>query len=101
MEIKEGASLQGLNVTMRPVLIEWEKLCKKYNVEAVVTCGTDGAHSAGSMHYYGYALDLRTRDMTEGQKQTARQNMAVKLGLAYDVVLHRSHMHIEYKIGGF
>ena len=101
MKIKEGASLQGLNVTMRPVLIEAERIWKHYGQELVVTCGTDGEHSAGSMHYYGYALDFRTRDFTSIQKDTAHANLMSKLGLAYDVVLHKTHMHIEYKIGGF
>jgi hypothetical protein len=101
LKIKEGASLNGLNVAMRPALLEWEKICSAYGVECVVTAGTDGEHSAGSMHYYGYAVDLRTRDMTDIQKQTARTNMAAKLGLAFDVVLHKTHLHVEYKIGGF
>ena len=101
MEIKEGASLNGVNVAMRPVLLEGERIWNKYGVDFVVTCGTDGEHSAGSMHYYGYAVDLRIRDFSDQEKKAVYADLKARLGLAYDVILHSTHIHVEYKIGGF
>ena len=101
MEIKEGASLHGLNVAMRSVLLEAERIWKNHGQELVVTCGTDGTHSAGSMHYYGYALDLRTRYFDGPEQRAVHGDLRARMGLAYDVVMHSTHIHVEYKIGGF
>ena len=61
MIIKDGVILQGLDIKMRPALIAADKIWRDYGQELVVTGGLDGTHSAGSLHYYGLALDLRTR----------------------------------------
>ena len=100
LRIKEGANISGLKIEMRLVLVESAKIWEKYGQELTVTCGLDGEHSPGSLHYYGYAVDLRIRDFSEGQRQGAWQNLKVKLGEAYDVVLHKTHIHVEYKIMG-
>lgn len=100
LRIKEGASISGLKVEMMPVLIEAEKIWLKYGQELTVTCGLDGEHSAGSLHYYGYAVDLRTRDFTEGQKQSAHSELQKRLGCIYDVVLHKTHIHAEFDLKG-
>lgn len=98
IKIKEGASIVGLKIEMRPALIEADKIWNAYGQPLTITCGLDGEHSAGSLHYYGYAVDLRIRDFTEIQKQTAWANLKSKLGVAYDVVLHKTHIHVEYDI---
>ena len=97
MKIKEGASIQGLNIRMRPVLIAADKLWKKFNEELVVTCGLDGNHSAGSLHYYGLAVDLRINYFTENQMRSAANELRVILGNSFDVVLHSTHIHVEYQ----
>lgn len=113
MQIKEGASLNGLRPEMRPVLQAanhiWAELKRQGNLaedkELTITCGTDGEHSAGSLHYYGYALDLRNRDFEDkgeraskvlrqvlNQFQSARQ-----LKGAYGVKLEPTHIHVQFK----
>lgn len=100
MKIKEGASLQGLDLKMRPVLIEADKIWINVgDEELVVTSGTDGCHSAGSLHYYGLALDLRTRYFDEETKLEVFNDLRKILWQysdKYDVVLHKSHIHVEY-----
>ena len=80
MKIKEGVVLAGLQLPMRRASIEADKIWRNLGQELVVTAGLDGAHSAGSLHYYGYALDLRSRYFAEEQKETAINRLQVRLG---------------------
>jgi hypothetical protein len=98
MKIKEGAILQGLDIRMRPALIEANKVWHSYGQELVVTAGLDGAHSAGSLHYYGLALDLRTRYFDNDTQTEVAIELRKKLAgyFYFDVILHESHIHVEY-----
>lgn len=97
MKIKKGASLQGLQIEMRPVLIEADAIWSELGEELVITSGTDGEHSAGSLHYYGYAVDLRTRYFTQEQKFNAFASLVEALEYdGYDIYLHDTHIHVEY-----
>jgi len=88
----------------------------------VVTSGNDGRHGAYSKHYSGAALDVRVYGARRGgidvdvarrggiaselgasfaelQKASAqrwRKRLANVLGLDFDVVLERDHLHVEY-----
>jgi hypothetical protein len=95
MQIKEGASLQGLQLVMREALIAGDAIWKGKNQELVVTSGTDGVHSAGSLHYYGLAVDFRTHYFTEPEKITVFNQLRNELP-EFDVVLEKTHIHVEY-----
>lgn len=96
MQIKEGVIMAGLKIEMRPALTvagqEWERLGK----ELVITSALDGTHSAGSLHYYGYAVDLRTYYFSIANKRTAANRLRNRLGDDFDVIEHDSHIHCEY-----
>ena len=64
--------------------------------ELHVTSIRDGNHSAGSLHYYGYAVDLRSRYFNETDKAKAVSLLKSNLGKDYDVISHPSHIHVEY-----
>lgn len=99
MQIKEGVILAGLDIKMRPVLIEAEKIWKRYGREegVTVTSGLDGTHSAGSLHYYGRALDFRTRYFSDGERNAVFAELVDALdGTLYDFVNHSTHIHVEY-----
>lgn len=96
MQIKEGVSLVGLKLVMRPVLVTAAKIWKRYGQELVVTCGPGGTHSPGSLHPYGYALDLRSRYFDAGTKIYVIESLQKELGADYDVISHRTHIHVEY-----
>lgn len=96
MELKPGVDLKGLSPYMRPVLVEseriWMALGRSEGV--TITSGVDGVHSAGSLHYYGGALDLRTHYFNAVQKNTAFQDLKRALP-GYDIVLESTHIHAE------
>lgn len=97
MKIKKGASLQGLQYEMRPVLTTADDVWNKHGKELVVTAGTDGTHSAGSLHYYGYAVDFRTYYFSKENKEAVYQELkSILSDKLYDVVKEKTHIHVEY-----
>lgn len=96
MQIKDGVIMQGLQKEMRPALIEADKIWAELNQELVITSALDGTHSAGSLHYYGLALDFRIHYFTDEEKTLAFRRLKRKLSPVYDVILHNTHIHVEY-----
>lgn len=96
MKIKDGASIQGIDIKIRPALIAADRIWKEHGQELVITSGLDGAHSAGSLHYYGLAIDCRTRYFTSETKCLVADKLKLSLSNDFDIVVHGSHIHIEY-----
>lgn len=98
MQCKDGVILAGLDLSMRKALIAAEKIWKELGrPEGVtITSALDGVHSAGSLHYYGFAIDLRTRYFTAEQKVAAAQALMLELPVEYEVIMEPTHIHIEY-----
>ncbi len=101
MKIKDGVIMAGLQLVMRPALIEAEKLWKQYGQDdgVTVTSALDGEHSAGSLHYYGLALDFRTHYWSPETAYKVYRNLKVRLrqkNINFDVVFHKTHIHVEY-----
>jgi hypothetical protein len=97
IKLKEGVTMQGLKPVMRPVLIVVKQLMDNYEVYTMVTSATDGEHSAGSLHYYGYALDFRTRHLEPNQRASLLAQLnAIFEDNHYKCILHDTHLHIEY-----
>jgi len=96
MKIKSGAVLAGLSIKMRPALIAMDRIWKNHGQELVITAGLDGTHSAGSLHYYGLAVDARTRYFDKQTQMKIKKELDDELGLNYDVVIEASHLHLEF-----
>lgn len=108
MKIKFGATLVGLQLPLRKVLKASDTVWKGMGKEMVVTSGLDGCHSAGSYHYYGYAVDLRTRYFTKAEaltlnkqirKELVRLQYPLQLSEKLIIVLEKSHLHIQFNAG--
>ena len=99
MKIKEGVIMTGIQLPMRLALIAADQIWREYGYELVVTEATGGEHSASSLHYYGYAVDIRASEKW-GYEQSHIGEMVKKLkqalGSDYNVVIHSSHVHCEY-----
>jgi len=99
MKLKAGAIMTGLQLQMRDVLIAADQIWKDAGYEFVVTEGTGGEHSAGSLHYYGYAVDLRASAAWRYKEEDISQmvgKLKLALGSDYNVVIHKSHVHVEF-----
>jgi uncharacterized protein RhaS with RHS repeats len=71
--------------------------------EGVVTSGTDGKHKDNSLHYSGYAVDVRGNTVSDSQMQDIANDIQEMLGDDYQVIPEyfpgnpaRDHIHIEY-----
>ena len=96
MKTKMGVKLEGLNIKMRPVLMAADKIYKQFGQELVITCTTGFIHSAGSLHYYGYAIDLRSRYFDDFTLKQVVANLQNQLGQSYNVIAESDHIHVEY-----
>jgi len=101
MRLKKGASLEGLHVSMAIVLHHVENVYNSYGEEAVITSGTegnplDGVHSIKSYHYFGMALDFRTRYFTDATANVIVRKLSELLGFNYTVIFEKNHIHIQY-----
>ena len=96
MKIKDGVILSGLDMSMRKVLIGADHIWNSLGQELVVTSGLDGVHSSSSYHYYGRALDFRISYFSNDERKLAAIMLRHDLGDDYDVVLHSTHIHVEY-----
>lgn len=68
--------------------------------EAIVTSVTGGRHREDSWHYKGRAVDLRSHDLTEEQKDLILADLRDTLGQHWDVILEdrnerNEHYHLE------
>jgi len=98
MKVKDGVLLSGLNIKMRPVLIAADKVWSEYGHELVITSTNDGVHSPGSLHYYGYAVDLRTHYFDAETVRKVHRDLSLHLHQkGFVVILHSTHIHVEYR----
>jgi rhamnogalacturonyl hydrolase YesR len=96
MQIKTGANIQGIDLRLRPGLVHANNVWKQLGQELVITSGLDGEHSAGSLHYYGLAIDVRTRYFNNKEKKEAASTLRSLLASEFDVIEEGNHIHIEY-----
>lgn len=96
MKLKKGVELKGLLPGMRPVLVESDRIWKALGIAdgVTITETLGGLHSPGSFHYYGGALDLRSRYFSATQKATAVADLKRSLP-GFDVIAHDTHIHVE------
>ncbi len=96
MRVKDGTTVLPDHPVMKKAMKVAERIWKENGREEgiTVTAGKDGVHSAGSWHYYGAAVDLRTKYWDATQATLVCDQLKGVLP-AYDVVYHDSHIHVE------
>lgn len=105
IKLKAGVSLTKLQPQIAIVVPIVAAIYAAHNAEEmVITSGNDGRHSTNSKHYSGNAIDLRIWPFPEKAQQEAvvREIQTALNGKAsnavgeYDVVLEKTHIHLEY-----
>lgn len=91
--IKPGVRVRGLQPEILLAVQIAHELFREQSQTLTITCGTDGAHKVGSWHHCGLAVDLRLP--TAGKERIVEQ-LGIRLGVDYDVVLEGDHIHVEY-----
>ena len=105
MKLKDDTvNIWGLQEPMRWVLKHADKIWEDAGYELVITSARDGIHSAGSLHYYGLAVDMRNGvnwGFVDEHRIQMIDELTTKLAFdpAYQLINHRSHLHVEYDRG--
>ena len=77
-----------------PTIEKRLKLMEGKSYIMTITSGNDGKHMKNSLHYENKAIDIRIKDM---KYPNANWLMIRKqLGKDFDVILEKTHIHIEY-----
>lgn len=101
MIYKHGVDLSGLDASIWWALGYIERLYEDRGYKLVVTSGREGVHSVKSLHYKGFAVDLRTHDMSVIDREIVLAKGKLKFfPLGYDFVYESTpgeeHFHLEY-----
>lgn len=97
VHLKEGVSLADIRPEARRILFAASPVWHEHNQELWVTSHKEGGHGVNSLHYSGYALDLRSRFFVGvGEIDAIVKKLQQALGRDYDVVYHRNHLHVEF-----
>ena len=94
--IKKGVKITGLQPEILLAIIEAREVYRELDAELIITSLLDGKHMPKSFHYKGLAVDLRTRHLSNKDKMIATARLRLMLGPNYDIVLEKTHLHIEF-----
>ncbi len=102
LQIKQngGVKLAGL----KPQIVLAAAICSdtfdKHRCDCVITSANDSSeHMIGSKHYYGEAIDIRTKNIDHETMCAIVEELKLFLGEEFDVVLESDHLHVEYDDG--
>ena len=96
--LKEGVNVAGLKTEMVPVLLAAYSVFAQHSVPFTITSALDSKHGRGSLHYVGLAIDIRRREIADpAVVQRIADEMKAALGSQYDVVVEKTHFHVEFQ----
>lgn len=104
LRLKRGVKLNGVQPELVLGIMVAETVLNDEGYDLTVTSLLDGTHSAGSLHYAGFAFDLRTwaddagTQMDDNEKQIIAEKLRNALGDEFDVVVESTHIHVEFDV---
>lgn len=96
MQLKPGVNLAGIQPQMTIALQVADEVYTAHGHVLTVTSANDSQHMVGSLHYSGFAVDLRTKDLPAAEIPEIAQEIRSRLGAQFDVILESDHIHVEY-----
>ena len=71
------------------------------SAQVVITSANDSVHSVKSLHYTGFAIDVRSKNLSPVEKHAVLAKLKSLLDKNYDIILEsegktNEHFHIEY-----
>lgn len=102
MYLKYSVLVEGIRPeTLMAVMIA-NDVWKSAGYEMTLTSIKDSAHRTGSLHYKGWAVDIRTKDLPDlPTKQELIGALRSRLTRDYDIVFEdqggdNEHLHVEF-----
>lgn len=97
IRVKSGVRLRGLSPQAFFIITVAAPIWEKHGAgELWITSGSDGVHSNNSYHHCGDGVDLRSRNLPNDPNEAANE-LRSSLGDGYDVVVEKTHIHVEYE----
>lgn len=94
---KQGVRMDGLQPQIVLAILIAESVYRSFGRDLLfITSISDGIHSPNSLHYSGNAVDLRIMGIDPFIVTNIKNKLSAYLGDNYDVVLEKTHIHIEY-----
>ncbi len=97
MILKDGVVISGIRTELLFALNVCDGVYSTYGEELVITSLNDGKHSDTSLHYSCSGADLRTRYFTVPETKLVAEDIRSRLGIDFDVVVEKDHIHLEYQ----
>ena len=101
MKLKKGSNIMTLKPEMVLAFTIINNVYFRYNYDCVLTEGTGGKHMEKSLHYSGYAIDIRTKNILPVDKPVIIAGINVALNDQFDIILEdegceNEHLHVEF-----
>jgi hypothetical protein len=95
--IKSSVRIAGMRPEILLAAVVAERVYEKAGYDCTITSCVDGQHMAGSLHYKGAAIDLRTKQVAHAiELKQIVDPIKECLGADFDVVVETDHLHIEF-----
>lgn len=97
LHFKDSVKVDGVKKeTVELMLLLNTFFVRQLSKPFLVTSCTDGKHMKGSKHYSGYAVDIRSRHLTEREIGILLSWFNACHDKQYDMVVEKDHIHVEY-----
>ena len=97
LSLKDGVKIAGICPELLVAVVVAERVYEKAGFDCTITSCTEGQHMAGSLHYKGAAIDLRTKNIPHPvELKQIVDRLKLCLGADFDVVVETDHLHIEF-----
>ena len=96
VQIKPGVNLAGLQPQMVLALNVADDVYRSRGHVLTITSANDSQHMDSSLHYSGFAVDLRTKDLPPADVPEIAEAIKAQLGSQYDVIQEMDHIHVEF-----
>jgi hypothetical protein len=96
MTLKFSTSIKKMSTQILLALIIANECYSKKGLEMVITSVSDSVHSNNSLHYSGFAADLRTNNISPVIIESIVADIKLRLTKEFDVIHEIDHIHIEF-----
>ncbi len=97
LSLKPGVRITGMRPEILLAAVAAMEAYKAAGHDLMITACVDGKHMAGSLHYAGAAIDVRTRDLPPADVPKVLARIKSCVGDDFDVLLEADHIHIEFQ----
>ena len=95
--LKPGVRVTGIRPEILLAVIAAERVYQEAGADCMAPACVDGKHMAGSFHYAGAAVDLRTHNVAPAELNKLLARIRECVGGDYDVILEIDHLHLEFQ----